>query len=73
MRQFLKFMFASMLGTFLIGIVLIFLFIGSLAALGGSFATINDARGFASVAEAAARTRTLHAALKCDNFHINLQ
>ena len=41
--------------------------------LGGSFATINDARGFASVAEAAARTRTLHAALKCDNFHINLQ
>jgi protease-4 len=38
MRQFLKFMFASMLGTFLIGIVLIFLFIGSLAALGSSFA-----------------------------------
>jgi protease-4 len=38
MRQFLKFMFASMLGTFLIGIVLIFIFIGSLAALGGSFA-----------------------------------
>lgn len=37
MRQFLKFMFASMLGTFLIGIVLIFIFIGSLAALGGSF------------------------------------
>ncbi|MBX2977957.1 MAG: signal peptide peptidase SppA [Flavobacteriales bacterium] len=39
MRQFLKFMFASMLGTFLIGIVLLFLFIGSLAALGSSFAS----------------------------------
>lgn len=32
MRQFLKFMFASMLGTLLIGVVLIVLFIGMLAA-----------------------------------------
>jgi protease-4 len=38
MRQFLKFMLASMVGTFLIGMVLIMLFIGSLAALGSSFA-----------------------------------
>jgi len=38
MRQFLKFMLASMVGTFLIGAVLIMLFIGSLAALGSSFA-----------------------------------
>ncbi|MCB0767060.1 MAG: signal peptide peptidase SppA [Flavobacteriales bacterium] len=34
MRQFLKFMFASMLGTLLIGVVLLFLFIGSLVAIG---------------------------------------
>lgn len=39
MRQFLKFMFASMLGTFLIGFVLIFIFIGMLAAFGASFAS----------------------------------
>ena len=39
MRQFLKFMFASMLGTFLIGIVLILIFIGSLIAVGSSFST----------------------------------
>lgn len=37
MRQFLKFMLASMLGSLLIGIVLIMLFIGSLAALGSAF------------------------------------
>ncbi len=37
MRQFLKFMLASMVGTFLIGIVLIMFFIGSLAALGSEF------------------------------------
>lgn len=37
MRQFLKFMFASMLGSLLIGVVLIILFIGSLAALGSAF------------------------------------
>ncbi|MBL0128713.1 MAG: signal peptide peptidase SppA [Flavobacteriales bacterium] len=36
MRQFFKFVFASMLGTFLMGIVLIFIFIGMLAALGAS-------------------------------------
>lgn len=38
MRQFLKFMFASMLGTLLVGVVLIFLFIGMIAALGASMA-----------------------------------
>jgi len=38
MRQFLKFMLASMVGTFLIGGVLIMLLIGSLAALGSGFA-----------------------------------
>ncbi len=37
MRQFFKFMFASMIGTLLIGVVLIILFIGSLAALGSAF------------------------------------
>lgn len=37
MRQFLKFMFASMLGTFFIGLVLIMLFFGFLAALGSAF------------------------------------
>ncbi|HEX2617882.1 MAG TPA: S49 family peptidase, partial [Flavobacteriales bacterium] len=37
MRQFFKFMLASMVGTLLIGVVLIFLFIGSLAALAGSY------------------------------------
>ena len=39
MRQFLKIMFASMLGTFLIGVVLLFLFIGTIAALGSTFAS----------------------------------
>lgn len=34
MRQFFKFMFASMLGTLVIGVVLIFLFLGMLAAIG---------------------------------------
>jgi len=38
MRQFLKFMLASMLGTLLVGVVLIFLFIGMIAALGASVA-----------------------------------
>lgn len=37
MRQFLKFMFASMLGTLFIGVVLLFLFIGSLVAIGSGF------------------------------------
>ena len=37
MRQFFKFMFASMLGTLLISVVLLVLFIGSLAALGSAF------------------------------------
>jgi protease-4 len=37
MRQFFKFMFASMLGTLLIGIVLLILFIGCIAALGSAF------------------------------------
>lgn len=37
MREFFKFMFASMLGTLIIGVVLIILFIGSLAALGSAF------------------------------------
>lgn len=41
MRQFLKFMFASMLGTFLIGFVLIFILIGSLVAVGSSFSTAS--------------------------------
>lgn len=39
MRQFLKFMFASMVGTFLIGFVLIMILIGSLAALGSGFSS----------------------------------
>ncbi len=38
MRQFLKFMLASMLGTLLVGAVLIFILIGTLAALGASLA-----------------------------------
>lgn len=37
MRQFFKFMLASMLGTLLVGVVLIILFVGSLAALGSAF------------------------------------
>lgn len=37
MRQFLKFTLASMLGTFLIGLVLCVLFVGMLAALGSAF------------------------------------
>jgi protease-4 len=41
MRQFLKFMFASMVGTFLIGFVLIMILIGSLAALGSGFSSGN--------------------------------
>lgn len=44
MRQFLKFMFASMLGTLLIGILLIVLFIGSLAALGSAFGADKQAQ-----------------------------
>ncbi|MEO8590117.1 MAG: signal peptide peptidase SppA [Flavobacteriales bacterium] len=39
MRQFLKFMLASMIGTLLIGFVLVVVFIGMLAALGASFAS----------------------------------
>ncbi|HEY0976128.1 MAG TPA: signal peptide peptidase SppA [Flavobacteriales bacterium] len=37
MRQFLKFMLASMVGTLLIGLVLIVLFVGTIAALGSAF------------------------------------
>ena len=32
MRQFFKFMFASMIGTFLVGVLLVFIFIGMVAA-----------------------------------------
>ncbi len=39
MRQFLKFVLASMLGTFLVGAVLIFLLIGMIAAAGAGFAS----------------------------------
>ncbi|MBL7982955.1 MAG: signal peptide peptidase SppA [Flavobacteriales bacterium] len=39
MRQFLKFMFASMLGTLLVGVLLIFLFIGMIAAIGAGIAS----------------------------------
>lgn len=39
MRQFLKFMFASMLGTLLVGVLLIFLFIGLIAAVGAGIAS----------------------------------
>ncbi|MBL7963910.1 MAG: signal peptide peptidase SppA [Flavobacteriales bacterium] len=38
MKDFLKFMFASMLGTLLVGVLLIFLFIGFIAAMSASFA-----------------------------------
>ena len=41
--------------------------------LWGVFTTINDARGFASIAQAAARTRTLLGALEGDDFHGFLQ
>ena len=37
MREFFKFMFASMLGTLLIGLVLFMLFLGAVAALGSAF------------------------------------
>ena len=37
MRQFFKFMFASMLGTLLVGLVMLVLFIGFIAALGSAF------------------------------------
>lgn len=43
MRQFIKFMFASMLGTLLIGLVLIMLFFGFLAALGSAFSMESKA------------------------------
>lgn len=43
MRDFFKFMFASMLGTLLIGVVLIILFIGSLAALGSALSMEGNA------------------------------
>jgi len=42
MRQFLKFMLASMLGTFLIGFVLIVIFIGMLAGLGANLASQSE-------------------------------
>jgi protease-4 len=41
MRQFLKFMLASMLGTLLIGVVLLILFFGALAAVGSAFSLEN--------------------------------
>jgi hypothetical protein len=37
MRQFLKFMLASMLGSLLLGIVLLMLFFGAIAAIGSKF------------------------------------
>lgn len=37
MRQFFKFMFASMIGTLLVGIVMFILFIATLAAIGSAF------------------------------------
>ncbi|HRO41149.1 MAG TPA: S49 family peptidase, partial [Flavobacteriales bacterium] len=37
MRQFFKFMFASMLGTLLVGLVMLVLFIGFIAAVGSAF------------------------------------
>jgi protease-4 len=39
MRQFFKFMFASMLGTLLVGVVLFFLFFGMLAAIGAGLSS----------------------------------
>lgn len=39
MRQFLKFMLASMLGTLLVGVLLIVLFIGMIAALGAAMSS----------------------------------
>ncbi|MBK9060934.1 MAG: signal peptide peptidase SppA [Flavobacteriales bacterium] len=48
MRQFLKFMLASMLGSLLIGIVLIVLFICSLAALGSAFSMEGKAPSVSS-------------------------
>lgn len=41
MRQFFKFMFASMLGTLVIGVVLIFLFLGMVAAIGAGLGAKN--------------------------------
>ncbi|MFT3883986.1 MAG: signal peptide peptidase SppA [Flavobacteriales bacterium] len=41
MRQFLKFMLASMVGTLLIGVVLLFLFFGAIAAMGSAFSFQN--------------------------------
>lgn len=41
MRQFFKFMFASMLGTLVIGVVLIFLFVGMVAAIGAGLGAKN--------------------------------
>ncbi len=61
MRQFLKFMFASMLGTLLIGIVLIVLFIGSLAALGSSF---GSSKGAHTVADGSVLHMTLDEPIK---------
>ncbi|MCU0319200.1 MAG: signal peptide peptidase SppA [Flavobacteriales bacterium] len=42
MRQFLKFMLASMLGTLLMGVLLIFLFIGMIAAIGASMSSAGE-------------------------------
>jgi hypothetical protein len=39
----------------------------------GSGATVDDARGLASVAQAAARSGTLLFAFECDYFHVKLQ
>ncbi len=43
MRQFLKFMLASMLGTLLVGALMIFILIGTIAALGATFASKDGA------------------------------
>ena len=42
MRQFLKFMLASMLGTLLMGVLLIFLLIGMIAAIGASMSSAGE-------------------------------
>jgi protease-4 len=44
MRQFLKFMLASMLGTLLMGLLLIVLFIGLIAAIGAGMSSAGEPR-----------------------------
>ncbi|MGV9013285.1 MAG: signal peptide peptidase SppA [Flavobacteriales bacterium] len=47
MRQFLKFMLASMLGSFLLGIVMMMLFFGAIAAIGSKFSMETKATAVA--------------------------